>query len=79
MCFLNIWKNNKQTVVHGEGEKEMTVDFRKQTCLLYAKQVADEMRELASELEEGCPMEEDFNAQATIVEEAIEIIKYWIE
>ena len=57
----------------------MTVDFRKQTCLLYAKQVADEMRELASELEEGCQMEEDFNAQATIVEEAIEIIKYWIE
>ena len=29
--------------------------------------------------EEGCPMEKDFNAQATIVEEAIEIIKYWIE
>lgn len=57
----------------------MTVDFRKQTCLLYAKQVAEEMRKLASELEEGCPMEEDLNTQATTVEEAIEIIKYWME
>lgn len=57
----------------------MTADFRKQTCLLYAKQVADEMRELASELEEGYPMEEDFNARATVIEEAIEIIRYWME
>ena len=55
----------------------MTVDFRKQTCLLYAKEVANEMREMASAFEEGSPMEEDFNKQAAIVEDAIDIIESW--
>ena len=55
----------------------MTVDFRKQTCLLYAKEVADEMREMASTLEECSPMEEDLNKQAAIIEDAIDVIESW--